>query len=88
MPAMAKVRLDKLLVDRGLAPSRERARALIMSGVVLVRGQPATKAGTQVTADADVTLKEPDHPLCLARSAQTGQRPRHLRARPEGLDRH
>ncbi|MBT8492754.1 MAG: TlyA family RNA methyltransferase [Deltaproteobacteria bacterium] len=59
---MAKVRLDKLLVDRGLCQSRERARALIMAGKVLVKGMPATKAGTQVTADAEVTLKEQDHP--------------------------
>ena len=41
-----KVRLDSLLVGRGLAQSRERATALILSGVVLVNGQPAQKAGT------------------------------------------
>lgn len=57
-----KVRLDSLLVDRGLAQSRERASALILSGVVLVNGQPARKAGEQVSDDADVSLKEPDHP--------------------------
>ncbi len=57
-----KVRLDSLLVTRGLAQSRERATALILSGVVLVDGQPARKAGQQVPADADVTLKTPDHP--------------------------
>jgi 23S rRNA (cytidine1920-2'-O)/16S rRNA (cytidine1409-2'-O)-methyltransferase len=57
-----KVRLDLLLVDRGLAQSRERASALILSGVVLVNGQPAQKAGTPVPDDAEVTLKQPDHP--------------------------
>ncbi len=57
-----KVRLDSLLVTRGLAQSRERATALILSGVVLVDGQPARKAGQPVPADADVTLKTPDHP--------------------------
>ncbi len=57
-----KVRLDSLLVSRGLAQSRERATALILSGVVLVNGQPARKAGEQVAADADVALKAPDHP--------------------------
>lgn len=57
-----KLRLDKLLVDRGLAPSRERARALILAGQVLVNGMKSTKAGTQVANDADVTLKAPDHP--------------------------
>jgi 23S rRNA (cytidine1920-2'-O)/16S rRNA (cytidine1409-2'-O)-methyltransferase len=58
----AKERLDKLLVDRGLVASRERARALVMAGSVLVRGQPETKPGTLVAADAEVTLREEDHP--------------------------
>jgi 23S rRNA (cytidine1920-2'-O)/16S rRNA (cytidine1409-2'-O)-methyltransferase len=57
-----KVRLDVLLVDRGLAASRERAAALILSGVVSVNGQPVQKAGTAVAEDAEITLKEPDHP--------------------------
>ena len=57
-----KQRLDVLLVQRGLAASRERATALIMSGVVLVDGQPAQKAGMSVGADSDITLKAPDHP--------------------------
>jgi 23S rRNA (cytidine1920-2'-O)/16S rRNA (cytidine1409-2'-O)-methyltransferase len=56
------IRLDALLVERGLAASRERARALILAGDVRVNGQPATKAGTAVTRDADVTLATPDHP--------------------------
>jgi 23S rRNA (cytidine1920-2'-O)/16S rRNA (cytidine1409-2'-O)-methyltransferase len=55
-------RLDTLLVDRGLAASRERARALILAGSVRVNGQPASKAGTPVTTDADVTVVAPDHP--------------------------
>ena len=59
---MAKERLDKLLVDRGLAPSRERARALILGGKVLVGERLAGKAGDLVAADAVVTLKELDHP--------------------------
>jgi 23S rRNA (cytidine1920-2'-O)/16S rRNA (cytidine1409-2'-O)-methyltransferase len=45
-----------------LAASRERASALIMSGVVLVNGQPAQKAGMPVPDDAAIALKEPDHP--------------------------
>ena len=56
------VRLDTLLVDRGLAASRERARALILAGNVRVNGQPASKAGTAVTTDADVSILGPDHP--------------------------
>jgi len=59
---MPKSRLDQLLVERGLAPSRERARALILAGKVLVDGQPATKAGAAIADGAAVTLREEDHP--------------------------
>jgi 23S rRNA (cytidine1920-2'-O)/16S rRNA (cytidine1409-2'-O)-methyltransferase len=51
-----KLRLDKLLVDRGLAASRERAQALILAGKVLVNDQKVEKAGAQVLADAAVRL--------------------------------
>ena len=57
-----KVRLDQLVTDRGLAPSRERARALILAGQVTVGGEPVTKAGAQVEDSADVVLATPDHP--------------------------
>jgi 23S rRNA (cytidine1920-2'-O)/16S rRNA (cytidine1409-2'-O)-methyltransferase len=57
-----KKRLDVLLVDRGLAQSRERATALILAGVVLVDGQRVQKAGAAIPESADITLKEPDHP--------------------------
>jgi 23S rRNA (cytidine1920-2'-O)/16S rRNA (cytidine1409-2'-O)-methyltransferase len=55
-------RLDVVLVERGLAPSRERARALILAGKVLVSGEAAGKAGTLVAVDDEVALKEADHP--------------------------
>jgi 23S rRNA (cytidine1920-2'-O)/16S rRNA (cytidine1409-2'-O)-methyltransferase len=55
-------RLDALLVERGLAASRERARALILAGQVRVDGVVAPKAGTAVAPDADVALLVPDHP--------------------------
>ena len=57
-----KTRLDVILVDRGLAPSRERARALILAGQVSVDGQVISKAGAPVAADARVELATPDHP--------------------------
>jgi 23S rRNA (cytidine1920-2'-O)/16S rRNA (cytidine1409-2'-O)-methyltransferase len=57
-----KVRLDILVSERGLAASRERARALILAGQVRVDGLPVTKAGTNVSVDADVTVDTPDHP--------------------------
>ena len=53
-----KQRLDKLLVERALAPSRERARSLILAGLVSVDGEPATKAGSSFPEDASITLKE------------------------------
>src|SRR6185437_1329584 len=55
-PKLARERLDVLLVARGLAPSRERARALIMAGEVRVAGQMALKAGTLVAVDAAIAL--------------------------------
>jgi len=51
-----KVRLDKLLVDRGLAASRERAQAMILAGTVLVGDQKFEKAGAQVADDASIRL--------------------------------
>jgi 23S rRNA (cytidine1920-2'-O)/16S rRNA (cytidine1409-2'-O)-methyltransferase len=57
-----KVRLDKLLVDRGLAPTRERARALILSGNVLVADQSRDKAGALIPAHAAIRIRGEDHP--------------------------
>jgi 23S rRNA (cytidine1920-2'-O)/16S rRNA (cytidine1409-2'-O)-methyltransferase len=58
----AKSRLDVVLFERGLVPSRERARALILAGQVKVNGQVVSKAGAPVGADAIVELITPDHP--------------------------
>ncbi len=51
-----KLRLDKLLVDRGHAASRERAQALILAGRVLVNEQKLDKPGAQVADDATVRM--------------------------------
>jgi 23S rRNA (cytidine1920-2'-O)/16S rRNA (cytidine1409-2'-O)-methyltransferase len=51
-----KTRLDKLLVDRGLTPSRERAQALILAGKVLVNEQKIEKAGASVDSAAALRL--------------------------------
>jgi 23S rRNA (cytidine1920-2'-O)/16S rRNA (cytidine1409-2'-O)-methyltransferase len=51
-----KIRLDKLLVERGVAGSRERAQALILAGKVLVNEQKMEKAGAQVESEAAVRL--------------------------------
>ncbi|HZQ24065.1 MAG TPA: TlyA family RNA methyltransferase [Terriglobales bacterium] len=51
-----RIRLDKLLVDRGLVPSRERAQALILAGKVLVNQQKLTKSGAPVDPQAEIRL--------------------------------
>ena len=53
-----KERLDVLMVQRGLAPSREKAKAIIMSGNVLVEGQREDKAGSMFESSVEITLKE------------------------------
>jgi 23S rRNA (cytidine1920-2'-O)/16S rRNA (cytidine1409-2'-O)-methyltransferase len=58
----ARKRLDLAVVDLGLAPTRERARALILAGQVTVDGHVVAKAGTPIGADARVALTAPDHP--------------------------
>ena len=60
---LPRQRLDRLLVDRGLAPSRERAQALILAGVVRVDGRPSGKPGTLVAADAVLRRVGADHPF-------------------------
>ena len=52
-----KLRLDQLLVDRGLAPSREKAKALVLAGEVLVNDRPVDKAGAATDPEATVRLR-------------------------------
>jgi len=53
------LRLDQYLVDKGLAPTREKAQALILAGMVLVNGKLADKPGSKVKEGAKVEIKEP-----------------------------
>jgi 23S rRNA (cytidine1920-2'-O)/16S rRNA (cytidine1409-2'-O)-methyltransferase len=57
-----KARLDVVLVERGLAASRERARSLILAGRVLVREQKIDKPGTSVPVDAPIRVLGNDNP--------------------------
>jgi 23S rRNA (cytidine1920-2'-O)/16S rRNA (cytidine1409-2'-O)-methyltransferase len=57
------VRLDKLLVDKGLIASRERAQALILAAKVLVDGERVTKAGQKVAPDSSLQVLGEDHPF-------------------------
>ncbi len=59
---MARKRLDERLVEQGLAPTRARARALILAGKVTVNGKMADKAGLACAEKAEIRLKSPDHP--------------------------
>jgi 23S rRNA (cytidine1920-2'-O)/16S rRNA (cytidine1409-2'-O)-methyltransferase len=59
---LTRTRLDSLLVARGLAASRDRARALILAGQVRVDGQVVSKAGAAVAETSHVALAQPDHP--------------------------
>ena len=59
---MGKERLDKVLVTRGLAPSRERAQSLILAGAVLVDGERQAKAGTLVRPEAAIRLTHDPQP--------------------------
>ena len=59
---MKKSRLDVLLVERGLAPSRERARALILAGQVRAGRLEGLKPGTTVPADTELAVLGADHP--------------------------
>jgi 23S rRNA (cytidine1920-2'-O)/16S rRNA (cytidine1409-2'-O)-methyltransferase len=58
-----KVRLDKLLFQRGLAPSRERAQAIILAGRVLVGEQKMEKAGASVNDDVAIRILGDDQPF-------------------------
>jgi 23S rRNA (cytidine1920-2'-O)/16S rRNA (cytidine1409-2'-O)-methyltransferase len=62
MVSTKKTRLDVALVERGLAPSRARAQALILAGQVRVDGRAASKAGIPIAPDSHVELVVPDHP--------------------------
>ena len=56
------MRIDQLLVDKGLVESRQRAQALILAGKVLVNRVPVTKAGTKVLTSAEIHVKEDEIP--------------------------
>lgn len=54
---MSKIRLDQLVFDKGFAESREKAKAIVMSGNVYISGQKADKPGMQVSPDADIDVR-------------------------------
>ncbi len=84
MPSQ-RTRLDVALVEQGHAPSRERARALIMAGKVLVDDRPADKPGTRLRDDAVIRLRVPDHPYVSRGGVKLEGALRDLTVDPTGL---
>lgn len=60
---MSKIRLDQLVFDKGYADSREKAKAIIMSGCVFIAGQRADKPGMQVPPDTEVDVRIKELPF-------------------------
>jgi 23S rRNA (cytidine1920-2'-O)/16S rRNA (cytidine1409-2'-O)-methyltransferase len=62
MPVPTKIRIDQLLLESGSVKSRQRAKALILSGKVMANGQVMDKPGMPVSPDATIVVKGADHP--------------------------
>jgi 23S rRNA (cytidine1920-2'-O)/16S rRNA (cytidine1409-2'-O)-methyltransferase len=84
MAAVPKTRVDLLLVERGLVPSRERARALILAGRVLVREQKVDKPGATVPADAPIRLLGEDMPYVSRGGLKLAEALKHWQIAVEG----
>jgi 23S rRNA (cytidine1920-2'-O)/16S rRNA (cytidine1409-2'-O)-methyltransferase len=80
-----KIRLDLLLVARGLAPTREKAQAMILSGRVEVEGRRVEKAGTPVDPSAAVQVLGPAHPYVSRGGVKLAAALDAFRIEPNGL---
>ncbi len=81
----SEVRLDKLLVDRGLVKSRERAASLIEKGSVLVAGEVVNKASKKVSTGVEIQLKEGDIPWVSRGGLKLEKALDHWAINPEGF---
>lgn len=81
---MAKQRLDILLTETGLAPSREKAKAIIMSGVVFVGGVRRDKPGMSVDTDAEIEIKGEIMPYVSRGGKKLEKALRYFQVSPEG----
>jgi len=82
---VSKVRLDHLLVVRGLADSRARAQAVVLAGEVYVAGSRVDKAGALVAEDADVVVRVAAHPFVSRGGAKLAGALDTFRLDPRGL---
>jgi 23S rRNA (cytidine1920-2'-O)/16S rRNA (cytidine1409-2'-O)-methyltransferase len=81
-----KKRLDVVITERELVPSRARAQALILAGKVRLDGEVESKAGTQVDPDAMIEIIEPDHPWVSRGALKLVAALDQFEISPEGLD--
>ena len=79
-----KMRIDQLLVERGLAESRTRAQALVMAGTVFVGEAKAEKPGQQVAGDALVEVRGRDHPWVSRGGIKLAHALEHFAINPSG----
>ena len=77
-------RLDKLLVDKGLVQSRERAKTIVMAGMVMVGDRVVDKAGSLVDPDSQIQVKGSDHPYVSRGGLKLEEALRGFRVNPKG----
>ena len=77
-------RLDKLLVDKGLVQSRERAKTIVMAGMVMVGDRVVDKAGSLVDPDSQIRVKGSDHPYVSRGGLKLEEALRGFRVNPKG----
>jgi 23S rRNA (cytidine1920-2'-O)/16S rRNA (cytidine1409-2'-O)-methyltransferase len=80
-----RTRLDRLVVLRGLAPTREKAQALILAGAVSVDGRRVDKAGAPVEETAELAVAGPPHPYVSRGGVKLEAALDHFRIEPSGL---
>jgi 23S rRNA (cytidine1920-2'-O)/16S rRNA (cytidine1409-2'-O)-methyltransferase len=82
---VTRIRLDQLLHQRGLSPSREKAKRAVMAGEVLVDGQKVDKPGTQVKDDAELRLLRDPEPYVSRAGRKLAAALDHFALEPAGL---
>jgi len=85
MAKPGKLRLDQLLVERGLAESRSRAQAMVMAGTVYSETRRLDKAGQQVGPDIAIEIKGQDHPWVSRGGLKLAHALKHFAIDPDGL---
>ena len=80
-----KMRLDQMLVDRGLVESRTRAQALVMAGLVFSGEQKLAKPGQQLSVDAPLDVRGRDHPWVSRGGIKLAHAIEHFALDPSGV---